>query len=424
MPIPGIRGFKDILPEEAKRWQHIEKMARDVFRCFGFNEIRIPILEKTELFARSIGETTDIVEKEMYTFVDRSGESLTLRPEATASILRAFIEHGLYAQDKIQKLYTIGPMFRHERPQKGRYRQFHQINAEAIGLDSPAIDAELMTMAMHILSALGVSGVELQINSLGCSHCRPQFRRDLQSFLGTRQAGLCPDCQHRAVSNPLRVLDCKVERCRAALEGMPSLSEYLCPDCKTHLHAVEEQLRLFGVPYTINSLMVRGLDYYTRTTFEITSLALGAQSAVAAGGRYDGLIKELGGPDLSGMGFAIGMERLSLLIGDLQKIGEEPILFVAAMGENACVIAARIAHRLRLVGIQAEIDYEGHSLKSQMRRAGKIGASLVLIVGDDELARNSVTMRDMKSSRQWAVDFNDDIEALVRRIGEEMGRVV
>lgn len=422
MPITAIRGFKDILAEEAGTWQAIETAARNIFHCFGFKEIRIPLLEKTELFARSIGMDTDIVEKEMYTFMDRNGDSLTLRPEATASVLRAFIEHGLHVQDKIQKLYTIGAMFRHERPQKGRYRQFHQINAEVIGLDDPAVDAELMAMAMHIMSKLGVSGVELQINSLGCSNCRPRFRQDLQSFLKTRQAELCSDCQRRTVSNPLRVLDCKVERCRAALIGMPSLPEYLCPGCKAHFNEVQRYLSWFGVLYTVNPLMVRGLDYYTRTAFEITSSALGAQSALAAGGRYDGLIKDLGGPELSGIGFAIGMERLSLLISDSQKVEGEPVLFVAAMGEKAFSIAPQIVHKIRLAGMRAEIDYQMPSLKSQMRRANKIGARLVLIMGDDELEKGNLTMRDMKSGQQWVIDFKADIEDLVRDLCKEMRR--
>lgn len=423
LSIATVRGFKDILPEETVKWQAIEKVARDVFSCFGFQEIRIPLLEKTELFARSIGETTDIVEKEMYTFTDRSGESLTLRPEATASVVRAFIDHGLHVRDKIQKLYTIGPMFRHERPQKGRYRQFYQINAEVIGVDDPAVDAELMAMAMHIATTLGVSGVELQINSLGCSHCRPRFRQDLQSFLKTKQAALCPDCQRRTVLNPLRVLDCKVERCRAALTGIPCLSEYLCSACKAHFQEVQDGLSLLGVAYIVNPLMVRGLDYYTRTTFEITSLALGAQSAVAAGGRYDGLIKDLGGPDLSGIGFAIGMERLSLLVSDAQLVNREPILFVAAIGPEAEGIARQVVHKARLAGLHAEIDYQRPSLKSQMRRANKAGASLVLIVGGEELAKGQVTMKDMKSGEQWAVDFTNDIEGLVSNLGERMRRL-
>ncbi len=421
MSITAIRGFKDILPEETRKWQAIETVARDVFRCFGFNEIRIPILEKTELFARSIGETTDIVEKEMYTFIDRSGESLTLRPEATASILRSFIEHGLHIRDKLLKLYTIGPMFRHERPQRGRYRQFYQVNAEVLGLDSPAVDAELMAMAMHIMNVLGVSDVELQMNSLGCSRCRPQFRQDLQSFLETKQSELCPDCRRRTVFNPLRVLDCKAERCRTALVGMASLSDYLCSDCRTHFHEVQNYLSSFEVLYTVNPHIVRGLDYYTRTTFEITSAALGAQSAVAAGGRYDGLIKELGGPELSGIGFAIGMERLALLMSDFQ-MAAEPILFVAAIGGKASAVASQVVHKMRLAGMHAEIDYQAHSLKSQMRRADKVGAHLVLIIGDEELAKGGLGMRDMKSGQQGVIDFKDDVEALIRNLCEEMRR--
>lgn len=421
--IKAIRGFKDILPEETQKWQLIEMRAREIFKSFGFREIRPPLLEKTELFLRAIGETTDIAEKEMYTFADRNGESVTLRPEATASVLRAFIEHSIYSQDRVHKLYTIGPMFRHERPQKGRHRQFHQLNAEMIGEDSPLSDAEIISMAMRIMDVLAIENKELQVNSLGCSKCRPLYRQELQGFLESKMDELCPDCKRRAQTNPLRVLDCKVEGCRTALAGVPLILDWLCPECTRHFEVVQKYLTSFGIPFRVNSLMVRGLDYYTRTTFEIVSSALGAQSAIAAGGRYDRLIKELGGPELPGIGFAIGMERLSLLLG-VPEVGADPLLFVAALGEKAYELAVRMVYRARLAGIMAEMEYEVSSMKSQMRRANKVGAQLVLIIGEEELATGRITARDMKDAKQWSIPLDNDLDTFVRGIGKELRRPV
>lgn len=422
MPITAIRGFRDILPDETGKWQLIEDVARNTFHVFGFKEIRTPVMEKTELFSRAIGEATDIVEKEMYTFTDRNGDRITLRPEATASILRALIENNLYALDKVQKLYTIGPMFRHERPQKGRYRQFHQIDAEYIGQTGAAVDAEVIDLALRILEGVGVRNLELQINSLGCFSCRPPFGEKLKAFLQEKNQELCSDCQRRSITNPLRVLDCKGDGCRAALKGMPSLPESLCKDCEEHFSELLRLLSIMEIPHKVNPLMVRGLDYYTRTTFEITSTALGAQSAVAAGGRYDGLIKDLGGPDLSGIGFAIGMERLCLLMekSDIKEIFPE--IFIGALGERARIMAVQMLHRLRLSGVRAEMDYGAASLKSQMRRADKTSSHFVLILGDRELENGVATIRNMRAGQQWEINVDSDIERFVRSLCTEMRR--
>ena len=396
MKIKAINGFKDILPDEVVNWQKIETTARDIFRRFGMREIRLPILEKTELFARSIGEATDIVEKEMYTFVDKG---ITLRPEATASLLRAFIEHGPHVQQPVQRLFTIGPMFRHERPQKGRQRQFHQIDTEIIGAMEPQIDAELMAMGQLLITELGLEA-SLEINSLGCPECRPDFRKRLVHYLTERIDGLCEDCKRRTNTNPLRVLDCKKKSCRALVHEAPSILDSLCPDCATHFSAVRKQLDALGVTYKLNRFMVRGLDYYTRTTFEFLTTDLGAQAAVAAGGRYDDLIEQLGGPkNMPGIGFAMGMERLALLMQqkkDISAAGQADI-FVAALGEAAIAYSGPLVHQLRKLGLQAAMDYSNRSLKAQMKQAGRTGARFTLIIGDQELEQHEGILRNMQN---------------------------
>ncbi len=421
MNITALKGFKDILPEEALLWQRIESTARDVFQRFGFREIKVPILEKTTLFARSIGETTDIVEKEMYTFVDRNGESLTMRPEGTASVLRAFIEHSLHNQQPVQKLFTFGPMFRHERPQKGRLRQFHQISVEALGANQPELDAEIMAMASMILTELGLS-VSLEINSLGCPECRPAFNQALLLFLEDKKDALCEDCQRRRLKNPLRVLDCKNSHCQEHYRTAPSILGHLCPDCTNHFQTVQNGLASMAIPYTTNSFMVRGLDYYTRTTFELLTDTLGAQSAVGAGGRYDGLIKQLGGPDLPGIGFAMGMERLVLMLQQQQTDQAQPPsgLFIAALGDKARAAGFAMAQALRRRGLQVLMDYAGASLKSQMKQAGKQNCRHTLIIGDDELERGEGTLRDMVSRDQQTLPLPGDLSEwsamLVKRL--------
>ncbi len=411
--ITVVKGFKDILPEEALNWHLIEQLARKILNDFGFREIRVPILEKTDLFTRGIGDTTDIVEKEMYTFSDRGDESLTLRPEATASVLRAYIEHNLFNQNAITRLFTIGPMFRRERPQKGRYRQFHQIDVEVLGTDDPRIDAEVILMLVHFLRELGLENLNLDINSLGCPECRAAFRREVITFLKDTQNGLCADCQRRLHTNPLRVFDCKNDTCAAIIKDAPGILDYICQGCAGHFDAVKAHLTLFGIDYRINQRMVRGLDYYTRTTFEVTIPHMGSQNAVVGGGRYDGLVRDLGGPDISGIGFAIGFERLmALLPADRTADPPAPVIFIAAMGEQAQQYAFRLCNQLRLKGIRAEMDYGGKSLKSQMKKADKLKSRYALIVGEREMESGQGELRDMRSSSQRTVSLDriaDDI---------------
>jgi len=400
--IQALKGFKDIVPGEVELWQHLETVARDVFARFHFSEIRLPILEETELFARSIGEATDIVEKEMYTFVDKK---ITMRPEATASLLRAYIEHSLYAQKPVQRLFTIGPMFRHERPQKGRLRQFHQMDIEVLGSENPRIDAELMAMGAMLLKELGIT-VSLELNSLGCPDCRPAYRAQLVSYITDRLPSLCSDCQRRSVTNPLRVLDCKVPACREQMEGAPSIQEHLCDGCSDHFQKVQAGLRQLGVVFSLNKFMVRGLDYYCRTTFEFITSDLGAQAAVGAGGRYDGLVETLGGPkNTPGIGFALGMERLVLLLQQQETAVTEGAgldLFIAGIGEQGVHAGFGLAHEIRTVRSVA-MDHEGRSLKSQMKQANKAGARFVLIIGDTELASGHGILRNMKTEEQQNV---------------------
>ena len=399
-----IRGFKDILPGEVELWQEIERICRDLFESFGFKEIRIPIMESTELFARSIGEHTDIVEKEMYTFPDRKGDLITLRPEATASVVRSYVQHKMHAVDPVRKFYTIGPMFRRERPQKGRYRQFYQINAEVIGIAAPYVDAQLIFLLAALLERLEVTDVAVHINSLGCPECRPAFRGALTTLLDEKKGRLCTDCLRRSGTNPLRVLDCKVPSCREAMTEAPSLLDYLCDGCRVHFESVQRSLNRLDVPFVIDKQLVRGLDYYTRTTFEIQTGALGAQSAVAGGGRYDGLVRMLDGPDTPAIGFAIGFDRLAEIVGLRQADFEKfPRLFIAALGDTSAEKAFDWICRLGLAGVHAEMDMAGRSLKSQMKQADRSGADFVLILGDSELASGSAVLRNMRSKAQTSV---------------------
>jgi histidyl-tRNA synthetase len=414
--ITAVKGFKDILPPETDKWRHIEDTANDVFRAFGFSEIRIPLLEKTELFRRGIGESTDIVEKEMYTFLDRGEESLTLRPEATASVIRAYLEHTLHATESVTRLFTIGPMFRRERPQKGRYRQFHQIDVEILGPDDPRIDAELLLMLIHFLGRLGLKNLNLEINSLGCSQCRPAFREAIIQFLHGSEEELCGDCLRRIGTNPLRVFDCKVEKCGEVISQAPLLTDFICAACREHFAQVLACLTLFDIPYTMNAKMVRGLDYYTRTTFEVTTEFLGAQNAILGGGRYDHLVRDLGGPDISGIGFAIGMERLAALIPEQSKNpAEGPFLFIAALGEKAVEKAFPLCNSLRMKGIRVEMDYDGRSLKSQMKRANRLNSAFALILGEREIEENRALLRNMHASTQEEIAL-DQLEETIMKI--------
>ncbi len=419
MKIKGLNGFKDTLPQEVMLWRQVEAKAREVFDRFGFSEIRLPILEKTDLFARSIGEATDIVEKEMYTFVEKG---ITMRPEATASMLRAYIQHGLYIQKPIQRLFTLGPMFRHERPQMGRLRQFHQISAELLGASSPQVDAEVMAMGSMVLQELGLS-VSLELNSLGCSECRPTFRKKLLLFLEDSMDVLCDDCKRRAGSNPLRVLDCKKEGCREQVQQAPSIQDNLCPECDSHFQIVQERLDVLDVDYQLNRFMVRGLDYYCRTTFEFITGDLGAQAAVGAGGRYDGLVEQLGGPKSPGIGFALGIERLVLLLQqqEARKQEKEQLdVFVAGLGKKASTFCFGLVHDLRKNGVSVLMDHEARSLKSQMKQADKAGASYVCIIGDDEMEKETALIRNMSTKEQQEINLDSaEIRQRVTKRSEE-----
>lgn len=406
--ITSVRGFRDILPDETPKWQRVEEKIREIFFNFGIQEIRIPVLEKTELFKRGIGEATDIVEKEMYTFLDRGNEYLTMRPEATASVIRAYIEHHIYEKDPVAKLFTIGPMFRRERPQKGRFRQFHQINVEFLGQEDPRIDAELMSMLMYLLSEVGLDNLKLEINSLGCDKCRPAFREKVTAFLKNREEDLCEDCRRRLITNPLRIFDCKNESCQEIISGAPVILDFICAQCREHFEKVEEYLEILHIPFILNTKMVRGLDYYTRTAFEITTQSLGAQNAVTGGGRYDGLVQMLGGPDISGIGFAIGFDRLISMIPekDTEYVGR-PNIFIAALGDKAQDFAFSLCNELRLADIRAEMDFSGRSLKSQMKRSNKLNCSHTLIIGEKEMEEGSAQLRNMGDGTQESVDIND-----------------
>ncbi|MDW7774324.1 MAG: histidine--tRNA ligase [Desulfobulbaceae bacterium] len=414
MKLKALNGFKDILPAEAIGWQQIEYLSRDIFQRFGYKEIRLPIMEETELFARSIGQATDIVEKEMYTFPDKG---ITLRPEATASLLRAFIEHNMHVQQPVTRLYTFGPMFRHERPQKGRLRQFHQLDAEIIGADEPLVDAEMMAMGQLLLTELGLEA-SLEINSLGCPSCRPAFREKLVAYLQKFEVQFCSDCRRRTQTNPLRVLDCKNPRCRELVQNAPSILHSLCPDCKDHFELVQDAMNNLEVAYSVNRFMVRGLDYYTRTTFEFIAGNLGAQSAVGAGGRYDGLIKDLGGPELSGIGFAMGIERLVLLMQEKKNSEQcQPAatdIYVAALGDDATRYASVLVHSLRKNGIKAAMDYSGRSLKAQMKLAGRLNSRFALILGDQELENEEAILRNMKKQDQQNISLQGGPADLVK----------
>jgi histidyl-tRNA synthetase len=410
MNIQAIKGVKDILPGDSTAWHHLEATARKLFEDYGFSEIRIPIFEYTELFARSIGTSTDIVEKEMYTFEDRDGRKITLRPEGTAGVVRAFIEHKMYADSQLAKLYYLGPMFRHERPQKGRYRQFYQIGVEALGLDHPHVDIEILVMLHALFARIGVTGLRLQINSLGDSACRGGYRDALKEYLKAKLPSLCADCQRRYETNPLRVLDCKVDADKFG--DSPVMLDYLCDPCKVHFQTVEDGLKKLGVPFEVNPRLVRGLDYYTRTTFELVMGHMGAQNTVAAGGRYDGLVQEIGGPATPGIGFALGVERAVSLMHAAALRPPLPHVFIAALGEEAVAFVLPLIHALRSSGIRVDTDYAGASLKSQMKKADKSGAGYTLIVGEQELKSQTAVLRNMQTKEQVAVSLVNLVEAL------------
>lgn len=416
MRVKSIKGVKDILPGEIEKWQWVESLAHRIFAQYGFKEIRIPIFEYTKLFKRSIGETTDIVEKEMYTFQDRSGDEITLRPEGTASVVRSYIEHKMYSSGSLVKLYYMGPMFRYERPQAGRFRQFYQIGVEAMGSANPAVDAEVMSMLIEFFTAIGLQDLELQINSLGCSDCRPNYREVLKRSIKNHLAELCANCNQRYQRNPLRVLDCKVERDREIARDLPRIKDHLCQTCRDDFSTVQALLDSIGTPYSLNDFLVRGLDYYTRTSFEVVARqGLGSQNAICGGGRYDSLVEDFEGPPTPCFGFAIGLERLISLIPEdkIKNLGTRPDIYVLSLGEEACQESFKLAHLLRKNGWVVERELAGGTMKSQMRKANKLASRFVLILGENEIKSGRYILKNMDGGEQVEIP-RDSLVAEIR----------
>ncbi len=417
--LKGVRGAPDILPRDSFGWWRLEEAARAVVHRSGYAEIRTPIFERTEVFVRGIGEGTDIVEKEMYTFADQGQESLTLRPEGTAPVVRAYLEHQMAAQSALVKVYYLGPMFRRERPQSGRYRQFHQLGVEAIGSDRPVVDVEVVALLSALLvEELRIPDLQLRLNSIGDVACQPQFRDRLRRYLADQASRLCPDCQARRERNPLRVLDCKQEGCQQLVAEAPKPLDNLCESCADHFTQVRSLLDLLKIAYTIDDRLVRGLDYYTRTTFEVINPRLGAQNALAGGGRYDGLIEAMGGPPTPGIGFAVGLERvMASLPADADEGAALRGVYLATIGEEAHATGMVFLQELRRRGVRGLIDLEGRSLKGQMRQADKDRVRYCLILGKEELTRGEVTLRDMAKAEQQPVALDQVVARLVELEG-------
>ena len=404
----ALKGTHDILPEEVYKWDYMEGVIRDVCARDGYKEIRTPIIEATELFQRGIGDTTDVVTKEMYTFTDRGNRSVTLRPENTASAVRAYLEHKMYGDQQVHKMFYIGSMFRYDRPQAGRYREFHQFGLEVLGASSPLADAEVIAMACEIFHKLGLRDLDLHLNSIGDKNCRPAYRQKLIEFFEGKKDQLCDDCRERLYKNPLRILDCKEEGCKKASVGAPEITDYLCDDCHAKFEAVKHYLDGLGISYTVDPRLVRGLDYYTNTAFEIQYPPLGAQSAVCGGGRYDGLVEEIGGPSTPGIGFAIGLERLLLAL-EMQNLIPAPKsqkrVYIAALGEDAVADGFKIQEELRGLGVLTDMDLQGRSLKGQMKQAGKLDSQFTVIIGSNELEKGAAAVKNMADGTQEDIPF-------------------
>ena len=421
--IRSVKGMRDLLPDQTPWWQWLEARFAGVLDRYGYAEIRTPMLESTSLFARSIGQETDIVSKEMYTFIDRDEASLTLRPEGTAAVVRAFVEHNLARRSPVNRLFYQGPMFRRERTQRGRFRQFCQMGAELIGVAEPAADVELIDLMTECMAAVGLADTTLELNSLGCDTCRPPYREALVAYFDGQREDLCEDCQRRLKTNPLRVLDCKQTACVTLAEKAPHMIEQLCGDCSEHFTAVRSGLEGLAIEYRLNHRMVRGLDYYNRTTFELTARGLGAQNAVAAGGRYDGLIKQMGGQATPAIGFAAGLDRILLKLAESAPApAGPPVTFVVTWGEPAYAGSLGMVQQLRREGFKVLTDVRLGSMKSQMKRADKEGARFVLVIGDDEMKTGSVTVKDMaadseSSEKQVTVPREEVPDLLRKRLG-------
>ncbi len=405
--IKAPTGTKDILPGDVEIWQQIEKEAREIFNLYGYREIRTPIFENTSLFQRSIGEATDIVEKEMYTFKDKGGRSLTLRPEGTAPVVRAYLEHQFPQQDQFQKFYYMGPMFRYERPQKGRYRQFHQIGVEVFGPSHPFMDVEIIAIQWRLFKKLGINDITVKINSIGCSKCRPVYREKLVEYLKENRERLCNTCQNRLERNPLRVLDCKNDSCQRVVKNGPVITDFLCSECSEHFEKVKRGLDNLGIKYEVDPYLVRGLDYYTRTVFEFIYSGLGAQNTVSAGGRYDTLVKELGGPDIAGIGFALGVERLVLILSEKGLQEEKKPLYFIPLGEEAIEKGIELIEKMRDNNIPVLWTGKTGSIKAQLRQANKKGAEIVIILGENEISRRVAKIKDMKKGVEKEVPWEE-----------------
>jgi histidyl-tRNA synthetase len=408
MKYAAPRGTKDLLPAETALWQLVEATCRHLFALYNYQELRTPVFESTELFTRSIGDTTDIVKKEMYTFPDRKGRSLTLRPEATAAVVRAGLENSLIAPEQLTKLYYLGPMFRYERPQAGRQRQFHQAGVEVFGSRDPLLDAEVIKLSVDLFSALGLKDLEVDVNSVGCRNCQPKYREAVKEYFKGHLKSLCADCQARLEANPLRILDCKEASCQKYLEKAPAALDYLDVECKTHFEKVVGWLGILGVKYRVNDRLVRGLDYYTKTAFEVVSKQLGAQNAICGGGRYDNLVEELGGKSTPAVGFAVGLERVIEVMNKLNL--ERPAagidLFIVTLGDEARQVGVQLLARARTGGISADIDYLGKSLKAQLKAADRLKAAHVYIIGEDELKKKAGLLKNMATAEQKEVPFD------------------
>lgn len=404
----ALRGTQDILPDNIYKWNHVESVIKELCALYGYSEIRTPMFEDTKLFLRGIGDTTDVVAKEMYTFEDRGGRSITLRPENTAAVVRSYLEHKLYGDQQVHKLFYIGSMFRYDRPQAGRYREFHQFGVEVLGASSPAADAEVINLAYTLFKTLGLKELELHINSIGDYKCRPIYRQKLIEFFEEKEDQLCDDCQARLHKNPLRILDCKEDSCRRASAGAPKITDYLCDECEKKFEVVKRYLAALEIPYSVDSRLVRGLDYYTNTAFEIQYPPLGAQSAICGGGRYDGLVEDVGGPSIPGIGFAVGLERLLLAL-EMQKLIPEPAnrkkVYIVTLGEDAIVEGIKIQQHLRDKGVIAEIDLQDRSIKGQMKQAGKNNAEYTVIIGANEMEKKEAAVKNMENGKQQDIPF-------------------
>ncbi len=434
----AIKGTQDILPSEVYKNQFIEQIVIDIAGKFGFKEIRVPVFEHTELFQRGVGETTDVVQKEMYTFDDKGGRSITLRPEGTAGVARAFLEHGLFNEALPQKLCYVINCYRYEKPQAGRWREFQQFGVEMLGTASPAADAEVISLANEIFAFLGIENLQLELNSIGCPECRKNYHNALREYFESKKENLCPTCLERLGKNPMRILDCKSPICKEICDGAPAIIDYICDDCSAHFESVKKYLDAMNIDYVVNPRIVRGLDYYSRTVFEFVSNQIGAQGTVCGGGRYDGLVEELGGPHTPSLGFAMGTGRLLMLLEaqgiELPKPGACE-LYIAPMGENASLEAMRIVHDLRTNGISSQTDVAGRSLKAQMKFADKIGARYTMVLGDNEIEQGKANLKNMDNGEVTEVELESlaenfmqfliqqETEALRLSFGEDIGNV-